>query len=197
MTVQALPIAGSWEVRPKVFGDARGAFSEQFTAASAHEILGRHFEVAQVNLSTSAAGTIRGVHFADVPPGQAKYVWCTAGAALDVVVDLRVGSPTFGRWHAVRLGADRNAVLISEGLGHAFVALEDCTAVTYLCNAPYTPQREHSVSPFDADLAIDWPELGRPWIVSDRDRAAPSLAQAERMGILPRWPVVLDTRTAG
>jgi dTDP-4-dehydrorhamnose 3,5-epimerase len=132
------------------------------------------------------------VHFADVPPGQAKYVTCVRGAVLDVAVDLRVGSPTFGRWDTVLLDdVDRRAIYLSEGLGHAFMSLEDGSTVTYLCSTGYAPDREHGVHPLDPELAIAWPTVGRDGgaltpALSDKDAVAPSLAEALRQGLLPR-----------
>nr|BFE85720.1 hypothetical protein GCM10020093_083210 [Planobispora longispora] len=140
----------------------------------------------------SKRGVLRGVHFADVPPGQAKYVMCVSGAILDVVVDLRTGSPTFGRWEAVRLDdTDRRAVYLAEGLGHAFLALSDQAAVMYACSQPYAPGREHGIHPLDPDLGIDWPLEGEP-LLSDKDAAAPSLAEALAVGLLPDYAACLD-----
>src|SRR5690554_1677830 len=144
-TVQSRPLAvdGAWEITPRVHRDERGAFLEAFKATALEEVTGRAFPVAQVNTSVSAAKIVRGIHFTAVPPGQAKYLTCTRGAVLDVVVDLRVGSPTFGAWDAVRLDdVERRAVLIAEGLGHAFCALTDEATVTYLCSTPYAPAIE-------------------------------------------------------
>jgi len=191
--VQSRPLAvdGAWEITPRVHRDERGAFLEAFKATALEEVTGRAFPVAQVNTSVSAAGVVRGIHFTAVPPGQAKYLTCTRGAVLDVVVDLRVGSPTFGSWDAVRLDdVERRAVLIAEGLGHGFCALTDEATVTYLCSTPYAPAIEHAVNPFDPELAIAWPSHGadgRPleWLTSPRDAAAPSLAEAREAGILP------------
>jgi dTDP-4-dehydrorhamnose 3,5-epimerase len=130
---------------------------------------------------------LRGIHFADVPPGQAKYVTCTSGAALDVVVDIRVGSPTFGTWDSVLLdGTDRRAIYVAEGLGHAFLALSDQTVITYLCSAGYAPGREHGVHPLDPALGIAWPAGVQP-LLSPKDAAAPTLADAENAGLLPSY----------
>lgn len=156
-------------------------------------VTGRSFEVAQGNVSLSHAGVIRGIHYADVPPGQAKYVTCIQGAVLDVVVDLRVGSRTFGQWDSTVLDdSDRAAVFLSEGLGHAFIALEDNSAVTYLCSSVYAPEREHGIDPLDPELGIAWPTVARDGsplevTLSDKDHAAPSLAQAKAAGALPTW----------
>src|SRR5512142_665305 len=131
-------IGGAWTFTPAVYRDERGYFLEWFRAAELSESLGYWPETAQANLSVSRRGVLRGIHFADVPPGQAKYVTCISGAVLDVVVDLRVGSPGYRRWEPVPLdGESRRAVFISEGLGHAFMALSDEATVVYLCSTPY------------------------------------------------------------
>src|SRR5690606_21424643 len=122
------------------------------------EAVGHPLTLAQANLSVSAAGVVRGIHYAEVPPGQAKYVTCPSGAVLDVVVDLRVGSPTFGRWEAVRLDdVDRRAVYLTEGLGHGFCALTEGATVAYLCSTTYHPAAERSIHPLDPALGITWP----------------------------------------
>ncbi len=191
MPFRELSVSGAWEFTPVQHGDARGTFLEWFQADPVSEQLGHRFPLAQANCSISAAGVVRGIHFADVPPSQAKYVTCMRGAAFDIVVDLRVGSPTFARWESVLLDdVDRRAVYLAEGLGHAFCALEDDTTVVYLCSTPYTPGREHGVHPLDEQIAIRWPErdrAGRPLELrlSDKDLAAPTLAEALAAGLLP------------
>ncbi|MBV9593444.1 MAG: dTDP-4-dehydrorhamnose 3,5-epimerase family protein [Actinobacteria bacterium] len=185
MEVRELAVAGSWEFVPQTFPDDRGAFLEWFKADVFEQSTGRRLELRQANQSISRPGVVRGVHFAAVPPGQAKYVYCPAGAALDFVVDIRTGSPTFGRHDVVRLDAvDRRAVFLSEGLGHAFVALEANTVVTYLCSTGYNPSREFGIDPLDRDLDLPWP-AGVELVLSDKDRAAPSLGEAENRGLLP------------
>jgi dTDP-4-dehydrorhamnose 3,5-epimerase len=181
-----LTIDGAWEIIPAQHGDPRGLFLEWYRFDRLAEAVGHPLRLAQANMSVSARGVVRGVHFADVPPGQAKYVTCVRGAVLDVVVDLRVGSPGFGRWQGVRLDdADRRAVYIAEGIGHGFCALSDEATLTYLCSETYAPDREHSVHPLDPDLGIVWP-ADSP-IVSERDGAAPSLAEALAAGLLPGY----------
>ena len=138
------------------------------------------------NLSVSARGVVRGIHFSDVPPGQAKYVTCVSGAVLDVVVDIRVGSPTYGQWDAMRLDdVDRRAVYVAEGLGHGFCTLSESATVTYLCSSTYRPGHEHGVDPLDPELGIDWPVTGP--VLSTKDAAAPSLAEARAAGLLPQY----------
>lgn len=138
------------------------------------------------------AGASYGVHFADVPPGQAKYVTCLSGAVLDVGVDLRAGSPAFGRWEAVRLDDEtRRAVYLAEGLGHAFMALSNRATVLYLCTTPYAPAREHGVHPLDPDVGIGWPGGIDP-VLSDEDAAAPGLEEALALGLLPGYRECVD-----
>ena len=184
--MQPLAVDGAWVVEPPQHGDARGVFLEWYRADEQAAAVGHPLHLAQANLSSSAQGVVRGIHFADVPPGQAKYVTCAAGAVLDVIVDVRVGSPTYGRWEAVRLDDDaRRAVYLSEGLGHAFCALSERATIVYLCSTPYAPRRERTVNPLDPALGIDWPTPSP--ILSARDAAAPSLAEARQAGLLPDW----------
>lgn len=185
--MDSLDIEGAWVFTPRIHQDDRGSFLETFRGAEVAADLGYRPDVAQANCSVSRRGVIRGVHFADVPPGQAKYVSCVRGAIIDVVVDLRVGSPGFGVWEAVRLDdEDRRSVFISEGLGHAFMALTDECTVVYMCSALYAPGKEHGIDPLDPELGIGWPEGMNP-ILSAKDAAAPSLADAVRDGLLPRY----------
>ena len=187
MQVRELQVPGAFEFTPVQHGDPRGVFLEWFKVERLEEAVGHPLTLAQANLSVSRAGTLRGVHFSDVPPGQAKYVTCPRGAVLDYMVDLRVGSPTFGVCDVVRLdGEHRRAVYISEGLGHAFVALEDNTTLTYLCSTGYSPGREHGVNPLDPALNLPLPE-GVDFLLSDKDSAAPTLAEAAEQGLLPDW----------
>src|SRR5262245_40492020 len=117
MKIAPLGIEGAWEIIPELRGDPRGVFTEWYRFDRIEEAVGRPLRLAQANLSTSARGVVRGIHFAQVPPGQAKYVTCVRGALVDFIVDLRVGSATFGRWESVRLDdTDRKAVYLAEGL---------------------------------------------------------------------------------
>jgi dTDP-4-dehydrorhamnose 3,5-epimerase len=185
--VEPLAIEGLWEITPVLRPDDRGVFLEAFKADVLSEAIGHPFTLKQMNVSVSSAGTVRGIHFADVPVGQAKYVQCFSGAILDVVVDIRVGSPTFGQWDAIELNAtSRKALYISEGLGHAFCALSDDATVGYLCSEPYSPTREHGIHPLDATLALPWPE-GSAALLSPKDAAAPTLAEALASGLLPSY----------
>jgi dTDP-4-dehydrorhamnose 3,5-epimerase len=174
MQIEPLSIPGAFLVTPRQFPDDRGVFLESFRGDVLATHLGHRPDILQTNVSVSARGTVRGIHFADVPPGQGKYVTAVRGALVDYVVDVRVGSPTFGHWEAVTLDAvDRRAVYLSEGLGHAFCALEDDTTAVYLCTAAYNPRGEH----------------------------APTLAEARASGLLPTdaacaaWAATLAQRS--
>ncbi|PBC79303.1 dTDP-4-dehydrorhamnose 3,5-epimerase [Streptomyces sp. TLI_235] len=195
MKFRELTIEGAFEITPQLHGDRRGLFTEWYRFDRLAERVGHPLRLAQGNLSVSARGVVRGIHFADVPPGQAKYVTCVRGAVLDVVVDLRVGSPTFGRWEGVRLDdTDRRAVYVPEGLGHGFCALTDDATLSYLCSETFNPVGEHGVHPLDPDLGIEWP-AEQPQL-SARDAAAPSLAEALASGLLPSYDACTEY-TAG
>ena len=186
MEVTARGIEGVWEFTPILRPDDRGVFLESFKASVFEDAVGHPLDLQQMNISVSKRGTVRGVHFADVPPGQAKYVQCFDGRILDVVVDIRVGSPTFGQWDAIELTADlRNGLYVAEGLGHAFCALTDSVTVGYLCSEPYAPTREHGITPVDPALALPWPEMELR--LSPKDEAAPTLAEALDRDLLPDY----------
>jgi dTDP-4-dehydrorhamnose 3,5-epimerase len=188
MSFTPLKIQGSWVFEPRKFDDDRGSFHEVFKLSQISEVLGRTFEVKQVNHSISKAGVIRGIHWADFPPGQAKYVSCFRGSIWDVVVDIRVGSPTFGQWDAAELSAENGkCVLIEEGLGHVFLALEDDSVVSYLCSEPFNPSAEQGINPLDQDVAIPFSSksISASFEISPKDSEAPTLNQAQEQGILP------------
>ncbi len=189
MKVRELGVAGAWEITPQLHPDARGLFFEWVTDSGFTAFAGHRLDVRQANCSVSSAGVLRGLHFAQLPPSQAKYVTCVQGSVFDVVVDIRVGSPTFGRWDAVQLDdRDRRSVYLSEGLAHGFLALQDDSTVMYLCSAEYDPGREHTIRATDPALGIDWPTVdGRAPQLSERDAAAPTLAEVKAAGLLPSW----------
>lgn len=192
--MDSLGVDGAWIFTPRIHTDQRGSFHEWFRSDEFALYTKRHLDVAQINCSVSRRGVIRGIHFSDVPPGQAKFVTCAAGAILDVVVDLRESSPTFGQWASAPLTADGRAVFIEEGLGHAFAALSDQATVLYLCSTRYAPGREHGIHPLDPDLGIAWPAGLEP-VLSDKDAAAPTLAEARESGLLPSYAACLAMRS--
>ncbi|NEK85260.1 dTDP-4-keto-6-deoxy-D-glucose epimerase [Blastococcus saxobsidens] len=185
MEIRELAVPDSYVLDLVPHGDTRGRFTEWYRADVLSQAVGHALPLAQANHSVSSRGALRGVHFALVPPGQAKYIYCPAGRVLDVIIDVRVGSPTFGTHDAVLLDSEQpRAVYLAEGLGHAFVALEDRSSVTYLVSSGYDPTREFGVSPLDPDLDLPWPtdvELE----LSAKDRGAPTLAEAREQGLLP------------
>lgn len=189
-TMRARPLAveGAFEFTPRSFPDERGRFLSPFQEPAFTEATGhRRFPLAQTNHSHSRQGVLRGVHFTATPPGQAKYVYCPYGRSLDIVVDLRTGSPTFGRCDTVLLEPRSfRAVYLPVGVGHAFVALADHTLMTYLVTSSYAPELELALDPLDPAIALPLPEGLEP-LLSDRDRAAPTLAEAHDRGILPRY----------
>jgi dTDP-4-dehydrorhamnose 3,5-epimerase len=183
--IRELAVPDSYVLDLVPHGDSRGRFTEWYRADVLAPAVGHPLTLAQANHSVSARGALRGIHFASVPPGQAKYVYCPVGRMLDVVVDLRVGSPTFGVHDTVVLDAEQpRAVYLAEGLGHAFLSLADGTSVTYLVSTSYDPAREFTVSPLDADLDLPWP-ADVDLELSARDRQAPGLAEALERGLLP------------
>ncbi|OUE15598.1 dTDP-4-dehydrorhamnose 3-epimerase [Clavibacter michiganensis subsp. michiganensis] len=150
MQIRELAVPDGYEITPVQRADDRGVFLEWYRFDELERVVGHRLDLRQANMSVSKRGVVRGVHFADVPRGQAKYVKAVSGAVLDFVIDIRVGSPTFGQWDSVRLDTETHkAVYISEGLGHCFVALTDDAAVTYLVSDVYNPGAEHGITPLD------------------------------------------------
>lgn len=188
MQARKLAVEGAVAFTPRVFPDDRGLFVSPFQEAAFIAATGATlFSVAQTNHSQSRRGVVRGVHFTVTPPGTAKYVYCARGSAIDVTVDIRVGSPTFGRSEGVLLDQrDFRAVYLPVGVGHAFIALEDDTVMAYLLSSPYIAENELALSPLDPALALGIPDDIDP-ILSDRDRVAPTLAEARASGLLPHY----------
>lgn len=188
MQIRELSIPDAYEVTPVVRGDDRGVFLEWYRHDLLEQTVGHSLELRQANTSVSKRGVVRGIHFADIPRGQAKYVTVTHGAAVDYVIDIRVGSPTFGTWDSVLLDStDRRAVYLAEGLGHAFVALTDDAALSYLVSDTYRPEREHAINPLDSEIDLIFPEAAGELLLSKKDVDAPSLSEAVASGLLPTW----------
>jgi dTDP-4-dehydrorhamnose 3,5-epimerase len=186
--IRELSIADAFEITPRQFTDDRGLFLEWYRFDLLEQAVGHSLALRQANTSVSRRGVVRGIHFADVSPGQAKYVTVPTGAVLDFVVDIRVGSPTFGNWDSVVLDdVDRRAVYLAEGLGHAFVALTENATVSYLVSGVYDPESEHGINPLDAELALAFPYDRGELLISPKDSDAPSLAVALESGMLPGW----------
>jgi dTDP-4-dehydrorhamnose 3,5-epimerase len=191
--IRELSIADSYEIVPIQRADDRGVFFEWYRFDLLAEAVGHPLDLRQANTSVSKRGTVRGIHFADIPPSQAKYVTVTYGAVLDYVIDIRVGSPTFGQWESVRLDdVERKAIYLAEGLGHAFVALTEGATVSYLVSDTYNPSREHGINPLDPEVGLVFPEEAGELLLSPKDTGAPTLADAAASGLLPTWA---DART--
>jgi len=185
--ITGLKIPHSYVVTPKVHSDDRGDFWEWYKFDQLADVVGHPLDLRQANASVSRKGVFRGIHFAELHPGQAKYVSCPFGEVLDIVVDIRVGSPTFGLVETVVLSdKNRRAVYLSEGLGHGFIALTDNAVVTYLVSSVYNPQREHGINPLDPVLGLN--DIANLELsLSPKDIEAPSLQQALEQGLLPTW----------
>jgi dTDP-4-dehydrorhamnose 3,5-epimerase len=187
MEIKPLKIKGSYEITPVQFPDSRGSFAEWYRFDALEAACGRSLSLQQANISRSAKGVFRGIHYVDLP-GQAKYVTCPSGAVIDFVVDIRVGSPTFGQWDSVLMtDANRKAIFISEGLGHAYLALEPDTMVCYLCSNVYDAKTEGAILPTDPQIHLTGPEEIGEWVLSEKDLVAPTLEDLRLAGKLPSW----------
>jgi dTDP-4-dehydrorhamnose 3,5-epimerase len=186
MKAQPLKISGSWKIEFQKFDDNRGFFYESFKEEDFKKLIGRNLNIKQTNTSSSSKGSVRGIHYALVPPSQAKLVQCQRGSIKDYVIDIRVGSPTFGQFEEIELNENSaSAVFIEEGLAHAFVALENQTVVTYFVTEKYNPEREKGINPFDKTLNVKWPD--HELILSDKDKQAISLEESKAQGLLPSF----------
>jgi dTDP-4-dehydrorhamnose 3,5-epimerase/epimerase EvaD len=187
MQMRPLAVTGAFEFTPTIYEDNRGLFVSPFQQPAFVAATGHRHTLAQTNHNRSAHGVVRGVHFTLTPPGQAKYVHCARGRALDVVVDLRTGSPTFGRWDVVEMDDESfRSMYFPVGVGHAFIALADDTVMSYVVTSSYVPEHELSINPLDPDLGLPWPQ-GLDYVLSERDSTAPSFKEAEAAGLLPRY----------
>jgi dTDP-4-dehydrorhamnose 3,5-epimerase len=179
MEVITYPIAGLLEFRPRIFGDPRGAFFESFSAAKMEGLGLPPLNWVQDNQSSSKAGTLRGLHFQKPPHAQAKLVRVAQGRALDVMVDLRRDSPTYGQHAKVLLTSELgNTLYVPVGFAHGFVALEDNTLFLYKCSDYYAPGAEGGLRWNDPALGIDWGFSGEA-LVSPKDIILPTLAELE------------------
>jgi dTDP-4-dehydrorhamnose 3,5-epimerase len=187
MKLTQLGIDGAWIADSPVWSDDRGFFREWFRSEDVKAATGREFGIEQANISLSSAGTLRGIHYSIAPRGQAKWITCVSGSIKDVIVDIRPDSRTFGKWIDVELkGGSGKAVLISEGLGHGFLALEDNTAVVYLVSTPFSPIDEFEINPLDEKIGIKWGMNLSTLKISEKDKIAPTLAERLAEGKLPK-----------
>jgi dTDP-4-dehydrorhamnose 3,5-epimerase len=188
MNFSEIDIAGSYLFSPKIFEDNRGSFTESFKQDFFVQATGSKFLVSQINTSVSKANTLRGIHTAETPPGQAKYVMCSFGEIDDFIIDLRKGSPTFLTWQKINLNSvSRKALYIPAGIGHGFVAKSDTAVVTYLCDYEFSPESEFGINPFDTDLGVNWGLDSDQVVMSEKDRQAPSFFSEEIQSRLPSF----------
>ena len=180
MNVTPTALPGVLLLEPKLFADERGYFLESFNQRTFEAAIGQSISFVQDNHSSSARGVLRGLHYQLPPHAQGKLVRVVQGAAFDVAVDIRKGSPTYGRWCGATLDAVRHQQLwIPPGFAHGFLALEDDTHFLYKTSAYYARDSERSIAWNDRSIGIDWPDLGTPPVLAAKDAAAPSLANAE------------------
>lgn len=175
MEFRRLELAEVVEILPRKFGDDRGFFSEVYKQPEM-EAEGLPINWMQDNQSFSApVGTVRGLHFQAPPFAQDKLVRVLKGAIFDVAVDIRAGSPTYGRWVGLTLSARQwNQLLVPAGFAHGFMTIEPDTEVLYKVNAPYAPEQEGAIRWDDPDIAIDWPDVGVAATLSGKDAVAPT-----------------------
>jgi dTDP-4-dehydrorhamnose 3,5-epimerase len=179
MLFTAASLEGVFVYSPQRHSDNRGHFEERFKLSEFSSQVGVEFKVRQVNQSSSSKGVLRGIHYTEGSPGQAKYVSCPRGSIWDVVVDLRRNSPSYGKWFAKLLSADNGkSIFIPEGMGHAFVALENDSVVNYLCSTEFDPTLDRALNPFSPKLGIPFEELLsthgiQKLILSEKDSSAP------------------------
>ena len=184
MKVRELLIPGVFVLESPVFADDRGFFREWFKDADQRDA-GVNFDVRQANLSRSAKNVIRGLHYSVAAAGQAKVVTCVEGSIQECMVDIRLGSPTFGRVEQLTLAAgDGLSVHIASGVAHGFCVTSEFATIAYLLSSPYEPTYELEIDPMDHDVSIGW-HLNGPAILSDKDAAAPSLEQRRQSNELP------------
>jgi dTDP-4-dehydrorhamnose 3,5-epimerase len=178
MEFRNLEIDGPVEITPRKIADERGYFSEIFLVNTFSERVAA-VEFVQDNQSLNLRpGTIRGIHFQTGPAAQGKLVRCLAGRLLDVAVDLRADSPTFGRWISVVLSPEHNNQLwVPVGFGHGFCTLEPNTVISYRVTSYYSPEHDKGVAWDDRDIAVEWPDLADPETLSEKDRNQPKLAE--------------------
>jgi dTDP-4-dehydrorhamnose 3,5-epimerase len=183
MQVETTALPGVLIIKPKIFRDARGFFVETYHEERYRSHgMGAHF--VQDNLSQSVEGALRGLH-AQLKRPQAKLVRCAEGSVWDVAVDIRVGSPTFGRWAGATLDAENgHQIFIPEGFAHGFVVLSKVVQIEYKCTDVYVPDDQLTLRWDDPQLGIPWPLKGEP-LLSDKDRNAPLLR--DLMDVLPRF----------
>jgi dTDP-4-dehydrorhamnose 3,5-epimerase len=186
MDIETLDIIGAFVIKARTYSDERGSFREWFRNDSLELLTGREFYAVQGNMSVSKRSVIRGVHFSNSIGGQDKFITALHGRFIDVIVDLRLGSPTFLKSVSIEMSPEiGNSLFIPSGVGHSFMALEDNSIITYLLSSNYDPDHELTINVFDEDLKLEW-ETSDP-IISSRDQNAMSFETALRDELLSKY----------
>ncbi len=186
MALTPLSIEGLFILEAPVWPDERGFFREWFSADDFKSV-GATYEIKQANFSQSKKNVVRGLHYSVATEGQAKIVNCVFGSVLDVVVDIREGSPTFGIVETIPLSADKGIVaVLPVGVAHGFSVLSESAGVAYLLTSPFNPSAELGITPLDSELGIEWGIHGDA-ILSEKDRTAPTLSERAAAGELPKF----------
>jgi dTDP-4-dehydrorhamnose 3,5-epimerase len=180
LTVTPLAFGEVLEITPRRFGDERGFFSETYNAQRMAEVEIDLVFVQDNHSYSACAGVLRGLHYQLAPHAQDKLVRVVRGSILDVAVDIRLGSPGFGKWVALEVSAEKgNQILVPKGFAHGFVTLVDNTEVIYKVTDYYSPDHDRSIRFDDVDIGIEWPRAVAPFTLSQKDKAAPLLRDAE------------------
>ena len=184
MKLTELSIPGLFLLESPVWSDSRGFFREWYKSGDFKEC-GVDFPIQQGSLSTSKRGVIRGLHYSVAPEGQAKLVTCVYGELDDVIVDIRVGSPTYGAIEVIHLAAnEERSVLVPVGAAHGICVTSEVAVLTYLLSSPFNAPMELEIDPFDPTINVPWALSGEP-LVSEKDAAAPTLEQRRAANELP------------
>jgi dTDP-4-dehydrorhamnose 3,5-epimerase len=188
MTLQELSIVGAYLITHSVFHDERGLFREWYKSEEIMSI-NKDFLIQQANFSRSEKFVIRGIHYSLAPDGQVKVVTCTSGVIVDVLIDIRLNSPTYLQVEYIELSEESGRVIyIPSGVGHGFIVQSDSASVAYLTSSKFAPEYEKAVYLNDPELGIIWPiPVGENIIISKADTEAPTLAQAKEFGLLPKY----------
>jgi dTDP-4-dehydrorhamnose 3,5-epimerase len=184
MKFEVFEFGATWLVKSEIHQDIRGSFRETFRRDLFYDYSQLDFNPVQINSSLSKKGVLRGIHYSVSDAGQAKWISCLQGEIEDYVIDLRLGSPTFGEWKSITLSANNGlSLIIPTGFGHAFEARSDDCLVSYALTSSYDPETEMTISPHDPTIRVNWvhstPEI------SDRDKFAPTLSQQVSNGNIP------------
>ena len=184
MKLSPFEIDGAWLITEESHIDNRGYFREWYMPNKLKDLPNFCFVPAQGNVSKSKLGVIRGMHYSTSIIGQQKWITCTKGRILDVILDVRLNSPTYGLYNVIELSEVNGiSVYIESGIAHGFISLTDDTLVTYLTSTTYSYEDEHTINPFDPDIQIQWPKMD--YLLSVRDKTAPTLDSQREKGLLP------------